>query len=624
MIFRIGIPLVSSTRRVLALCALFSTAAWLWTCPVLASQAAESAGAEDSIPVLDIQRLRIHAVPAGQTPADTLRADLVVNGGGLGGLAATLAACEAGRTVILCEETDWLGGQVTSQGVSALDESQWVEQGSATAAYLAFREGIRDWYRERRRLRPAARADTRLNPGNCWVSRLAFEPEAALAVIDELLAPHLLAGRLRILLRQKALRARRRADRILWVEVFDLESLEIHHLEAEYFLAASELGDLLPLAELRHVIGAEPRAETGEPHARDDGFRPMCIQPFTYSFVLEHHPGESHLIPEPAAYASNRREQPYSHRIVLHDARGEKRYAMLKLFERTPNLGGSFWNYRRILDREQFEDGSQPHDYSLINWPTMDYRQGSLLSGSAEDILAHLEAAKRLSLGFLFWLQTDLRHDRGLVGYPGLKLNRELLGSEDGLAKYPYIRESRRAVTVETLREQDISAAGNPGRQRGRFFDNSIGVGQYDLDFHRGAVEEHMKPQKALPFQLPLGILLPRDTENLIPAGKTVGVTHITNAATRLHPVEWAIGEAAGALVSICLEIGISPRDLHADAALTRRLQESLVERGVPIYWYPNVPPGSDDFARAQFAAFASDSARLAIESRLRYLPGSP
>jgi len=75
--------------------------------------------------------------------------DIAVIGGSLGGVAAALAACDAGASVVLTEATDWLGGQATSQGVSALDEHRYIETFGATRRYAAFREAIRDHYRRR-------------------------------------------------------------------------------------------------------------------------------------------------------------------------------------------------------------------------------------------------------------------------------------------------------------------------------------------------------------------------------------------------------------------------------------------------------------------------------------------
>lgn len=118
----------------------------------------------------------------------TRQPDILVVGGGLGGVAAALAACRAGRTVILTEETDWIGGQLTSQAVPP-DEHPWVEQFGVTASYRALREAIRDHYRAWYPLRAEAAAPRDLNPGAGRVSKLCAEPRAALAALEGMLAP---------------------------------------------------------------------------------------------------------------------------------------------------------------------------------------------------------------------------------------------------------------------------------------------------------------------------------------------------------------------------------------------------------------------------------------------------
>ena len=89
------------------------------------------------------------------------------------------AAARRGRTVCLLEETGWLGGQITSQGVSALDEHEYIEAfGGARTCYL-LRETIRDHYR---RLKGGRERNGPLNPDASWVSRLASETLARLAL----------------------------------------------------------------------------------------------------------------------------------------------------------------------------------------------------------------------------------------------------------------------------------------------------------------------------------------------------------------------------------------------------------------------------------------------------------
>src|SRR5690606_28974223 len=76
-----------------------------------------------------------------------LHADILIVGGGLGGVAAALGALRSGSTVIMSEEFDWLGGQLTSQAVPP-DEHSWVEQFGVTRSYRQLRNGIRQYYRD--------------------------------------------------------------------------------------------------------------------------------------------------------------------------------------------------------------------------------------------------------------------------------------------------------------------------------------------------------------------------------------------------------------------------------------------------------------------------------------------
>src|SRR5690348_12673033 len=93
-----------------------------------------------------------------------LETDLLVVGGGLGGVAAALTAARLGRRVVLTEETDWLGGQLTAQAVPS-DEHPWIETGPVSPGYRELRERIRGYYRRNYPLNAQALADPALNPG---------------------------------------------------------------------------------------------------------------------------------------------------------------------------------------------------------------------------------------------------------------------------------------------------------------------------------------------------------------------------------------------------------------------------------------------------------------------------
>src|SRR6185436_5155950 len=83
--------------------------------------------------------------PSGKPPG--IKCDLLIAGGSMGGVAAAIIAARAGLSVCITEETSWLGGQMTSQGVSALDENYLVETSGATRSYQLLRAAIREYYR---------------------------------------------------------------------------------------------------------------------------------------------------------------------------------------------------------------------------------------------------------------------------------------------------------------------------------------------------------------------------------------------------------------------------------------------------------------------------------------------
>lgn len=520
--------------------------------------------------------------------------DVLIVGGGLGGCAAALRVAKMGLKVCLIEECHWIGGQITSQGVSALDEHDYIEAFGGTESYYQLRDGIRDYYRTHYQLVDSAKTNQQLDPGNCWVSRLGFEPRVGLAVLQRMLQPFVASGRLTIYTDTRAVAAEAEDDWVKMITAIAGATQQQVVFEPHYVIDATELGDLLPLTGTEYVIGAEPISTTAEPHAHPGAGDAGVVQSFTYTFAVEFCQGEHHTIQKPPDYEFNREHQPYS--FVT-----EKGVCYL-MFGQAPGTPGSFWTYRRLIDAAQFRDPVFPNDIAMINWHSNDFRGGSIIDVSLQERQQRLQQAKNLSLGFLYWLQTEAPRDEGGYGYPELKLRKDIMGTEDGLSQFPYIRESRRIRALETIREQDISAEFQAGA-RAKFFDNSVGIGKYWIDLHRCSDEDQGLFLPTRPFQLPLGALIPMRMKNLLAGSKNIGTTHITNGAYRLHPVEWAIGEAAGQLAAMAIRGNKSPHQIHADPWLVRKLQYHLVESGVPIFWFVDVPLSHPAFKAVQWLA---------------------
>lgn len=516
-----------------------------------------------------------------------LKADVLIVGGGAGGCAAAIAACENDLNVILTEESDWLGGQFTSQATPP-DEHGWIEDTGCTRTYRKFRQAVRDYYRNNFPLTEKARNNPILNPGDGWVSPLCAEPRVFLAVFESLLEPFVANGNLQILLEHFPISAETNGDKVLSVTLENLPNKERVKIAAVYFVDATELGELLPVTGTEFVTGSESKAETGEPSAKETA-RPNNSQAFSVCFAMSHHAGENHTIERPANYDFWRDFVP-----DLKPAWSGKLLSLIGLNPRTlepvhynfqpnnePNVAfAGLWTYRRILHAKNFTQDAFDSDITLVNYPQIDYLLGDLANADGYDKKQEIIAkAKEQSLSFLYYLQNEL-------GFSGLKLRPDVVDTSDGLAKMPYVRESRRIKAEFTILEQHVSAAARPNEIYAEKFTDSIGVGFYRIDLHPTVAGDNYVDVEALPFQIPLGALIPKRVENLLAACKNIGTTHITNGCYRLHSIEWNIGEAAGNLISFCLRNNLSPKGVRNDEKHLRDFQRQLTEKGFEIEWH--------------------------------------
>ena len=520
--------------------------------------------------------------------ARSLRCDVAIIGGSFGGCAAALGALRNGMRVIMTEETDWIGGQVTSQLVPP-DEHPWIEAFGGTRAYRDYRSAVRDYYRRHYPLTAEARRKLNLNPGDGSVSKLTHEPRVSLAVLENLLAPYVSGGWLTVLLRHEPTAASTDRDRIQAVTVKSLETGAERVIEAAYFLDATEQGDLLPLAKVEYVTGFEA---SGEKHAPAVA-QPDNIQSFTVCFAMDYRKGEDHTIDKPADYAFWRdyvpQMQPAWPGKLLSWAMANPQTHEIRKVAFSPEVENptpgalNLWLYRRIASARNFTPGAYDSDISLVNWPQNDYWLGNLHNVSKAEFARHLRGGKQLSLSLLYWMQTE-------AGFKGLRLRPDVAGTEDGLAKYPYIRESRRIQAEFTVVEQHVGTAARMPLTTAEVFNDSVGVGSYRIDLHPSSGGDNYVDVSSLPFQIPLGALIPKRVDNLLAACKNLGVTHITNGCYRLHPVEWNIGESAGVLAAEAVATRESPRAIRSDPKRLKAFQARLDSQGVELAW-PHITP---------------------------------
>jgi len=333
------------------------------------------------------------------------KCDILIVGGGIGGVAAALQACSMAEEwgidkIILTEETSWPGGQYTSQGVTASDDNYLVEQGKynvgASKLYFRFHETIRDLYRPKaletaeksartgksvsaRNLGIEMIKGTRFSPGNAWGSRMSFLPEDGVKAIDIMISPYREKGLLSVRYRTVPVEVFKDGDRVTGVRFRSAETGEETVFYAAITLDATELGDLLPLAGIDYRVGIEASGDTGEPSLFDDTGKPLypepmtdCVQSFTYTFAVEWRPPkEDNRLPwvkRPSSYGKNR------HRFTMTDKNRWflmtrwNDFAAAQMWEENLRTGEnkpipwipSFWTYRRMLDARYINPDIEP------------------------------------------------------------------------------------------------------------------------------------------------------------------------------------------------------------------------------------------------------------------------
>lgn len=439
---------------------------------------------------------------APPTPSQTVECEILVVGGGLAGVATAYEGLLAGRTVCLTEITDWVGGQISAQGTSALDERD--TQRSLLfypRGYLELRERIERKY-------------GKMNPGNCWVSDSCFIPGDGDKILSDLLKdaakkgkgklkwfPTTVVKELEITpfsqqrnktgggqLIQSAYAIQHRpaknapplntyplsqtiADSYRYensprLEKTVLRFVPLRRQEARgnapkwYVVDASETGEMIALADVPYRLGIDARSYL-EPSASSATNDPYCTQGFTYTFAME------------------ATKEPIRHTIPQF----YNQYAGYYSFE-APRLA-SFplvFTYRRIWSPKKGEtikfgnfkfEEPRVRDISMQNWTWgNDYRPGT----AADNLIytrSQLQATGQLqpggwmgglrveslrkaeehAKGFFYWLVAGTTDSQLGNGVKQPQPNNRFLagldspmGTVHGLSKYPYMREGRRIV----------------------------------------------------------------------------------------------------------------------------------------------------------------------------------
>jgi len=462
--------------------------------------------------------------------------DVLVVGGGTGGTSAAIQAARAGAKTILVSEFEWLGGMLTSAGVVAPDGNE----------LQAFQTGLWGEFLHQLQHRQVGGLN------NSWVSFFSYNPRLGAEIfadwVKELPNLYWIAGSL-------PLEVFSDSNAITGVRFADFT------IKSKITLDATELGDLLELAEIPYRWGWELQGEWGEasaPVAENQLTKTYPIQAPTWVVIMQELTSDvAPVIPAPPNYNPT------------------------KFTDAWTNYGQTeFLNYGRL-----------PGNLFMINWPQHgnDYAEGvQRLVESETSKQQFLQQSLWHTQGFAHFIQTQFGRKYGLATniFPSSSLG------GGAYAIHPYYRESRRLVGITTVTEQDILPI--PGGNVASLQPESIAIGNYANDHHYPDVDFPLQPKSirwggrwtGTPFTIPYSSLIPMQTDGLLACEKNISVSHIANGATRLQPVVMNIGQAAGMAAALCVELGCQPRDLPV-----RKLQNALLQAKASVIPLFNLPP---------------------------------
>ena len=408
--------------------------------------------------------------------------DIVIVGASFAGVSAALSAARYGKRIALVDSKGNVGGQASAQGLTRWDESERVTSPNtygSSKSYQVLKDDIRGWYRTYTTVGPRGHADD-FNPGFSGVGH----PFSADCNVTETVLRQLLEdvqGSVTLMLD-----APLRSANVVGGTIHSLETANGETIAGTIFVDATDLGDMLPMCGVSWVIGAEGIGDTEEPHAEPQA-NPGHIQPITVSIAVEHRPeGEQHIIVRPANYSQTLIDAQAFH--VYNERNGMIGGVLSSAHSANPGWETLF-NYRQYIDHANFSDANYATDRSVINVGCNDYQAAVIPTGDPVQDAAVVEAARAVSIAYLYWLQTEAPRDDGNgQGYPNLMVRQDIFGRADGTAPQAYIRESRR-ISKPTVRmlEQHIAVSNSdaPGVRAPMNFSDSCGICMYGIDVHQ-------------------------------------------------------------------------------------------------------------------------------------------
>ncbi|MBT4950611.1 MAG: FAD-dependent oxidoreductase [Pelagibacteraceae bacterium] len=423
---------------------------------------------------------------------------MIVVGGGTSGVVSAIQSSRMGSKTLLIEESDWLGGMLTSAGVSAMDGNHKLPSGFLQE----FRDSLVSYYGHLDSLKTG------------WVSNIMFEPSIGNKILKKITDSE----------KNLTIKYNSVIEELYKKEFFFLELEEDPDIyKSNILIDATELGDLIPLLNLSYLIGMDSNQRYDEDIAPEKSNN--IIQDLTYVMILK----------------------DFKKDMTIDKPKNYNKYEFICSYD----SGQCSDNDKKLWSKDKLITyGKLPNNKYMINWPINgnDYYSNSIEMTKQERSLNY-EKAKQKSLRFLYFIQTEMNFNNLSIDYNEYK-------TKDGFPKIPYHRESRRSEGMVTLTLNDIKS---PYSNSNSIYRTGIAVGDYPVDHHHGAYTNYSNLPKLdfypVPsYSVPLGSLIPKGIENFIVVEKSISVSNLVNGTTRLQPVVMQIGQAAGILAHLAVK----------------------------------------------------------------------
>ena len=511
--------------------------------------------------------------------------DVIIAGAGTGGCGAAIQAARLGASVLLLDETDYIGGQMNAAAVTSMDEG-----GTSVRERGIYKELVGRI--EAHYQKSGINAETAY-----WFGHICVEPHIGREILHQMLseAKGGERGKVDVSLRSQVTKVSKEGDLVTGaeIEIVTEKGRQTRSVKSRFLVDATEWGDVLPLAGARYRAG-NTTSDTIDPNQR--------IQDITWAAVVRKYkdgvPDALKLKQAPPGYTPKIQE------------------LFVKTLKDSDEMGANErpWSWFRFIGYRGMPDGKMPPQREItrthLNYNN-DYQASVLHLENRGERVAMERRAILKTLQLLYYIQTTLgKTDWSVADDEGydtpynraqmdawIKEQPELEPFRSILYQFPvmaYARESRRMFGAYTLKAGDIE------REKGRpvLFPDSIAVGDYAVDLHGSMtpkymeldldreqdIPDHTKGKWIVgPFAIPYRSLIPEKVDGFLAAEKNFSQSRLGNGATRLQPHTMLIGQAVGATAALSIKYNTQPRKL--DPAI---VQSALLDAG-DILFYPPV-----------------------------------